>query len=189
MYLGNVKSALLVFLFFLCFSCLILFGSSCKTGREAESVEESALTDSLLSIIDQVTTAVNDQRYPDFLELVDPDERGELEKMVTRYGYSSVKAYLDQQMHGWPNTDTLTLADLVWDSTHARLTFEGNGASFGLRPTIRYTIMMLRHTSDGWRLTAMTSIEKEAEDRYGNRLTYHETELPSKLRFPRPLWP
>lgn len=169
-----------------CLASTIILGSGCEIAQQVEPVGRSALADSLLSIFEQATTAVSERRYPEFLRLVDPDERRQLEEMVAQYGYSSIKAYLDQQMHGWPNLDTLTLTGFVSDGTHARITFEGNGSNFGLKRSVRYTIVMLRLTPDGWLLTAMTSIEKDAEDQFGNRLTYHETELPTKLRFPRP---
>ena len=164
---------------------LLIFG--CESAHRPKLVANSAMVDSLVSIVDQATTAVADRRYPDFLELIDPHERGGLDRIVKAHGYSSLKTYLDQQMHGWPNTDTLILADFVADSTHARITFAGNGSDFGRRATIRYTIVMLRQTHVGWRVTAMTSLEKDASDQYGNPLTYHETELPLKLRFPRPI--
>ena len=178
---GNIKLILLAVVGLLCLM------ASCETAQAPRSAVNSAMADSLISVVDRATTAVTDRRYPDFLKLVDPIERGQLERIVSQYGYSSLKAYLDQQMHGWPNTDTLVLADLVSDSTHARITFTGNGNKLGQKPTIRYTIVMLRLTSEGWRLAAMTSIEKDAEDMYGNQMTYHETELPTKLRFPRPI--
>lgn len=147
----------------------------------------TALADSLEAVVDRAMLAVEEKRYPDFMMLIDPNERPALEKMVNRQGYSSIKAYLDQQIHGWPHTDTLVVTDLVWDTAYARITFAGAGTNFGRKPTVRYTIVMLRLTTRGWRLTAMTSFEKAAYDQYGNRLTYHETELPSKLRFPRPI--
>lgn len=156
-------------------------------AHRVEPAGKSALSDSVLSVFEQAAAAVAEKRYPDFLKMVDPDERQQLEVMVAKYGYSSIKAYLDQQMHGWPNTDTLILTGFISNSSHARITFEGNGSNFGQERSIRYTIVMLRLTPEGWRLVAMTSIEKDAEDRFGNRLTYHETDLPTKLRFPRPL--
>ena len=96
---------------------LLIFG--CQATHSPELVANSAVVDSLISVIDQATTAVADRRYPDFLELIDPHERGGLVKIVNAHGYSSLKTYLDQQMHGWPNTDTLVLADFVTDGTHA----------------------------------------------------------------------
>jgi hypothetical protein len=147
----------------------------------------TALADSLVAVVDRAMAAVEQQRFPDFMQLIDPKVRPELDRMVTRQGYSSLKAYLAQQMHGWPQTDTLVVTDLVWDTAYARITFSGAGTKYGRKPTVRYTIVMLKLTQQGWRMNAMTSFEKEAYDQYGNRLTFHETELPSKLRFPRPL--
>ena len=51
---------------------LLIFG--CQAARSPELVANSAIVDSLISVIDQATTAVADRRYPDFLELIDPHD-------------------------------------------------------------------------------------------------------------------
>ena len=68
----------------------------------------------------------------------------------------------------------------------ARLTFAGPGEnhpSYG--PQKRYTFVLYRRTDHGWKMAALTALDKAAADRFGYPVAYHDTELPAKLRFPR----
>lgn len=165
---------------------VISLGRGCGDPEGVVSVD-TPQADSLLQIFREITASVNEQRFQDFMLLVDPDERQELDQIVEKHGYSSIKAYLRRQMHGWPNPDTLTLSELVSDEFYARMTFIGQGDRLGGGDGIvKYTFIMLKRSEAGWLLAGMSSLEQEEVDRYGHPMTFHETDLPAALRFPRP---
>ncbi len=173
---------------------LLSLGRGCYDSDDGSIVDsraeigEIAMADSLLQIFREITASVNEQRFQDFMLLVDPDERQELDDLVKNHGYSSIKAYLQRQMYGWPNQDTLKLSELISDETYARMTFTGRGERLGGREGfVRYTFVMLKRSDLGWRLSGMSTLEQEVVDLYGNPMAYHETDLPARLRFPRPI--
>ena len=69
---------------------------------------------------------------------------------------------------------------------YARLEWTGGASSIGYREErVRYTFILFKRHNSGWKLAAISTLEKERYDPYGTELTYLETELPPKLRFPR----
>jgi hypothetical protein len=69
---------------------------------------------------------------------------------------------------------------------YARLTMVGPGTRIGQdRERRRYTFLLFKRDGARWKLSAMSTLEKERYDPYGYEITYHETDLPPKLRFPR----
>jgi hypothetical protein len=164
----------------------ILLVTACRlTGNQA-AVKEPPLADTLRQVFADMTQALASGDSDNFFELIHPDDRAQLRDISKRHGYSSLKAYLEGQMRGWPDPDTLAFADLITTGQYARLALWGAGTSYGPgRDLVRYTFLLFKQYKHQWRLSAMSSIEKEREDPYGYKVTYHETDLPSKLRFPR----
>lgn len=159
----------------------------CDDSGVDQALIDTPQADSLLAVFQEITASVTEERFDDFLSLIDIDERQELDRLIKNHGYSSIKAYLRSQMHGWPNPDTLTLSQLLSDESYARLTFTGQGEKLGgRRGFVRYTVIMLKRSDMGWRLAGMSSLDKAAADSYGHPMTFHETDLPARLRFPRP---
>jgi hypothetical protein len=169
----------------LCVASLFI-ANACRTLDDPGTVTEPPLADTLRAVFADMTTAITGGRADDFFKLMHPDDTAALRAICHQYGYSSLKAYLEGQMHGWPKVDTLSFADLVTTGPYARLALWGPGTSLGRdRSFIRYTFLLFKQHRHQWRLSAMSTLEKERSDPYGYQITYHETELPSKLRFPR----
>jgi hypothetical protein len=161
-------------------------GGSCKNAQPPPPVVSSPLADSLMAVFDEMTACIKGNRLEAFLQQVDPEEARKLRKITRQHGYSSLKAYLQSQLHGWPDPDTLIITDLIDDGRYARLTLFGLGGKARRGPARgRYTFLLFRQSEDQWRLAAMTALEKDREDPYGNPITWHETDLPAKLQFPR----
>lgn len=164
----------------------ILLGTACRLTGNKAAAKEPPLADTLRHVFAEMTTALTTGNSDDFFRLIHPDDRAQLRDISKRHGYSSLKAYLEGQMRGWPDPDTLAFADLITTGPYARLALWGAGTSYGHgRDLVRYTFLLFKQHNHEWRLSAMSSIEKESEDPYGYKVTYHETDLPSKLRFPR----
>ncbi|MCB2231477.1 hypothetical protein KQH82_12235 [bacterium] len=144
------------------------------------------LADSLLDIFRGMSVAVTHNRPDVFKAFLHPDARGELQLRTRRYGFQSLMTYLHNHAGDWPNPDTMIVYDLVSDSLNARLTLVGRGRYWGSGPKrLRYTFLLFRRSPNGWKLAALSSLEKDRTDPYGYPITYQEMELPPKLRFPR----
>ena len=164
----------------------VLLGTACRLTENKAAVKEPPLADTLRGVFAEMTQALAAGDSEGFFKLIHPDDRAQLRNISKRHGYSSLKAYLEGQMRGWPDPDTLVFADLITTGPYARLALWGRGTSYGRgRDLVRYTFLLFKQQDHQWRLSAMSSIEKEREDPYGYKVTYHETDLPSKLRFPR----
>lgn len=147
---------------------------------------KTPLSDSLLAIFRGMSVAVSHHREDVFEAFLHPDAHGELQLRTQRYGFKSLMAYLRNHAGDWPDPDTLLLIDLVHDSLNARVTLVGRGRYWSQsRDRIRYTFLLFRTSPNGWKLAALSALEKERTDPYGYPVSYHETELPPKLRFPR----
>ena len=147
---------------------------------------QGPLVDSLVGVFKGMTVAIKHNRPDVFMAFLDPEEEGKLQVTSVSYGYESLKTYLMNQGNYWPDPDTLIVFDLVTAGNLARLTFAGEGAphpSYG--PQRRYTFVLYRRTDNGWKMAALTALDKAATDRFGYPVAYHDTELPAKLRFPR----
>ncbi len=146
------------------------------------------LVDTLTGVFEQLhqATLAGDQKR--FFEVLDPKEAGDLKQSVKRYGYQSLKSYIERQFANWPNLDTLSLYEVKREGSYARLTYSGPGTRFGYKePRIRFTYLLFRQVKGVWRIAAVTDKECDKYDPYGYgyRLSFHETDLPPKLRFPR----
>lgn len=168
-------------------ACLVL---ACgPSGEVPQAAAATPLADTLMSVFAEITRTigVTGAGCPDeFFQYVHPDEVAKLQQIALRHGYSSLKAYLNNQLRGWPDPDTLILSGVVDNGIYARLALVGNGTTFGHgKHQRRYTFLLFKKCDGGWKLAAMAALEKDAQDIYGNVMTYHETDLPSTLRFPR----
>jgi hypothetical protein len=159
----------------------------CQRNQDRESSgPPPPLADTLTTLFVDAHEAVRNNDPDRFLALLDPAEKEHLADLTEKYGFSSLRTYLEHHFVNWPDLDTLDYGGLINTGNYARLTLVGNGSSFGRGgEKLCYTFLLFRHGRAGWGLTAMASLEKERFDRFGYEVTYHETELPPKLRFPR----
>jgi len=174
-------------------TCVIILtgATACEWRLEpppTSQVEVTPLVDTLQAVFIDLHEATLTGDNEQFFGLLDPNESEELKRLVKQYGYISLKTYLERQFAQWPDLDTLELTEVRQAGRYARLTYSGFGTRFGYKaPRIRYTFLLYRRHVDGWRLTAVTDIERDQFDPYGYgyEFTVHETDLPPKLRFPR----
>ncbi|UCC44445.1 MAG: hypothetical protein JSU65_00500 [Candidatus Zixiibacteriota bacterium] len=160
--------------------------SSEKIVLPPQSTENVALADSLRAVFQEVRVAMIDGRPEEFLALLDQEEIPELKRLARKHGFRSLKTYLGSRYANWPDLDTLRYGGLVTSPGYARLTLVGTGESFGqTRERLRYTVLLFRYQADGWKLAATATFDLDRYDPYGHEITYHETDLPPKLRFPR----
>ena len=146
----------------------------------------SPLVDSLVGAFRGMTVAVKHRRPDVFLAFLDPEEKGELQIRSVGYGYHSLTTYLMHHANYWPDPDTLIVFDVKCQADLARLAFAGPGE---LSPRYgqqrRYTFVLYRRTTKGWKMAAISALEKPERDMYGYPVAYDDMELPPKLRFPR----
>lgn len=144
------------------------------------------LVDTLAGIFDEVRQAALDNDAKKFLSMLDPVQADDLERLSQRNGFKSLRTYLETQFVNWPDIDTMTYGNLVTWNEYARLHYTGGGTRIGHRTKkTRYTCFLFRRHDSGWKLEAMTALEKDSYDPYGWAIVLHETDLPPKLRFPR----
>lgn len=157
----------------------------CGQGQK-EQLCVPALADSLTAVFDDLKEAWQENRSVEFFDLLDPAQAGKLLAVARQHGYASIRPLIGWQFGSWPDLDTLNFRELKEAQDYARLTFTGSGRKASYFPArIKYTFLLFRRTGGSWKLAAITSLEKQKRDRYGYEITYHETELPPKLRFPR----
>jgi len=161
-------------------------GVSCTVVKNQTADVRPPLADTLWGEFSELTSALMEHRLNDFFALVDPDEAVKLQQITRQHGYSSLKAYLENQLRGWPDPDTLAFSDVISTEQYARLTIVGSGCSFRRgEQRLRYTFLLFKRSNEQWKLAAMSTLEKDRYDPYGYEISYHETDLPSRLRFPR----
>ncbi len=159
---------------------------ACQPVDQQRSAVPPPLADTLMTVFADMTGIITGDLSEDFFDYIHPDESRTLHQIARQHGYSSLRAYLQNQLRGWPNPDTLRYSGIISNGTYARLALAGNGSSFGSsNRQVRYTFLLFKRSDQQWKLAAMAALEKEAQDVYGNAITYHETDLPTKLRFPR----
>ena len=154
------------------------------TQEQLPEEVDGPLVDSLVATFKGMSVAIKHDREDVFRAFLDPDAEGQLQMATKQFGYTSLKTFLANQFGVWPDPDTLLVTGLVVEDAYARLTFLGYGRSVA-RKDYRYTFALFRRTDKGWRLSALSWLEKPPVDKYGYPIGYHETELPPKLRFPR----
>jgi len=161
---------------------------SCQQ-KQAESQPPpaaQALADTLVQILDRLRESAHSDRADEFLGMLDSAEAVRLRRMASRNGFGSLRTYVEHLFAHWPDPDTLRLGDVIHADPYARLTLTHHCApGMYKEESIRYTFVLFKKEDSEWRLAAISSLEKERYDPYGTELSYLETELPPKLRFPR----
>ncbi|HOD66293.1 MAG TPA: hypothetical protein PLR32_03850 [candidate division Zixibacteria bacterium] len=172
---------------------ILLLGSAlaCSVAENRTAAPHSELPpviDTLRGLFDELQQAVLQGQPERFSALLDPAQADTLEKLIRKHGYLSLRSYIERQFARWPNLDTLQLYEIKESGDYIRLTYAGPGTSFGAhRERVRYTFLLYKRIKGTWRLAAVTDFESDRYDPYGYgcELSYHETDLPPRLRFPR----
>ncbi|MEW5795800.1 MAG: hypothetical protein AB1772_05515 [Candidatus Zixiibacteriota bacterium] len=168
---------------------LLLLAAACSQEAPRDPSRESArepLVDTLVAIFQELKQAAVSDRPERLVSYLDSSEARRLTYACRQYGFSALGQYLRSLFAGWPDVDTLLVEDLIVKPPYARVTLAGPGTQFGYREErVRYTFLLFRRERADWRLAGVSSLEKGRYDPYGTRLSYLETELPPKLRFPR----
>jgi len=162
-------------------------GCSEEPGTEVSQIAaKPPLADTLVAIFHELKAAALSDRANDLVSLLDSAEARRLRRVCGHYSLPGLRQYLETRFAGWPDPDTLTLEDFTFQPPYARVAFAGAGSEIGYRyERVRFTFLLFRQVSDNWRLTAISTLEKDRYDRYGTSVSFLETELPSSLRFPR----
>ena len=151
-----------------------------------QSTEDIGLADSLRTVFQEVRAAMIEGNPEEFLALLDQEEVPEMRRLARKHGFRSLKTYFGSRYANWPDLDSLRYGGLVTSRGYARLALVGTGESSSPgRERLRYTFFLFRLQADGWKLAASTTFDMDRYDPYGHEITYHETDLPPKLRFPR----
>ncbi len=151
-------------------------------------VQTPPLVDTLTGVFENLHQAMLAADQDRFFGLLDPQEGAKLKVAVRKNGYGSLKTFIERQFANWPDFDTLNLYEIRQAGPYARLTFSAPGTRFGFKePRTRYTYLLFKRLQGSWRIAAVTDMECDRFDPYGYgyRLSFHETDLPPKLRFPR----
>jgi hypothetical protein len=174
---------------FVMISLMGAIGYGCTARSESEAAqarEKSPLADTLVAIFHEMKAAALSDRANDLVSLLDSAEARKLRRVCGHYSLPGLRQYLETRFAGWPDPDTLTLEDLTVQPPYARIALAGSAEAVGHQDDrIRFTFLLFRQVSQNWRLSAVSTLEKDRFDRYGTRLGFHETELPSQFRFPR----
>lgn len=160
-------------------------GCNSNNSSQTDHNPRPVLADTLVAIFAEIKAAVMDDRAEDFVRFLDPIEAARLLPARKRRN-GSLGSYLRHRLAGWPDPDTLQFEDLIHEPPYARVALSGSAGRFGYRQErVRYTFVLFKRQQETWRIAAVSSLEKERLDPYGTELSYLETELPPKLRFPR----
>lgn len=144
------------------------------------------LVDTLLAVFARVQVAVEENRTEDFLGLLDSAAAIRLGKLTLGKKAAPNWVYLKQTFVILPQPDSLVFVDLIQAMDYARVTMAGDGARIGYnRERIRYFFLLFRKQASGWKVAAVSQLEKDRFDDFGTELSYFETELQPHLRFPR----
>ena len=178
---------------YILYICVVLATSLTRSCSNFQSAVDGTpvavvgpLVDTLSQVYDSAHAAAVDRRLLDFAELADTSYWNSLEVLAAKRGFNSVESYLGNQGFYWPRIDTLTITEIRQSGPYARLTAVGPSRKSGQpRARVHYTFILFHHTEDGWLLAGWTDLEKDQLDHYGYSISYHETELPPQLRFPR----
>jgi hypothetical protein len=161
----------------------------CGSEAEQAAVQISppvpALADTLIYTFRQIRLAAEQHDQGRLFELIDTTGSSEAYQVGQPSRVRRPKEPYWRRLTRWPATDTLVFHQLVAEPPYARLALEGSGSYLNGDDAVCYTVLLFREVDDGWVLTAGTALERRRHDRFGNHLTFHETDLPSNLRFPR----
>lgn len=147
---------------------------------------DDPLTTTLLQTYNDLRKAAEDSNLDSVIMMLDPIDANSLRAMTRKNGYNSLRSYLSNRMSGWPDPDTLSILEVTSNDKLARLTLAGMG-NLVSSPSDRicYTGILFRRQPDGWSVAAITSIEKDRYDHFGQEMNFHETDYPPRFRFPR----
>ncbi len=182
--MGYIKAASIILL-------VGLLGLACSQAQNQTEIPVSNVlptVDTLRAIFEELHQAMLLGDQERFFSMLAPAEAANLQKLVERHGYLSLKSYIERQFANWPNLDTMMLFEVRESGEYLRLTYAAPGTSFGYKEErLRYTFLLFKRDGGSWKLAAVTDLEKAQFDPYGYgyELTVHETDLPPKLRFPR----
>ncbi|MDF1543560.1 MAG: hypothetical protein P1R58_00495 [bacterium] len=157
----------------------------CNESTITQSVQTD-LVDSLEVSFEQVRLALEENHPDQFLSLIDPVEAAQIKAMAVEDGYKSLQRFILRRMSGCPDIDTLQLRQFKQSGHWSRLAYVSfPPASKQRHKSVRYTFLLFRKQGDDWKLNAVNSLEQDRFDSMGQERSFHETELPVKLRFPR----
>jgi hypothetical protein len=161
---------------------------SCHQRQESHHLTETTdpLVDTLVQILDRLRETAYSNQSEEFLGMLDSAEAVRLRRLADRNGFRSLRTYVEHLFAHWPDPDTLQFGDLTRAEPYARLTLTSDVESGRYREeAVRYTFVLFKKEAVGWRLAAISTLEKRRYDPYGTEVSYLETELPPRLRFPR----
>jgi hypothetical protein len=165
---------------------LLVASAGCGTKNQYQAGPIPPLVDSLSTVYGTLQEAASTDNPDEFFACLDPIEAYHVKKLASSNGYRKVKSFIERRYAFLPDLDTLNFREWKRAGDYVRLTYVGPGGSFGYnRERARFSFLLFRSCTQGWKLSAISSIEKDRFDRYGYELTYHETDLPPKFRFPR----
>lgn len=167
---------------------LVLLAACSHHGPDNTSValSQPPLADTLVTILRDLQKVALSNRPEELLGFLDSAEARRLTSACRVYGASALSRYLQARFDGWPDPDTLYLADFTLEPPYARITLAGGGAHLGdNEERVRFTFLLFRKVKTGWRLAFISTLDKKRYDCYGTELSFLETELPPDLRFPR----
>jgi len=170
--------------------CLSFYGCGQQT-RETTCLpaplnEPNSLTDSLMSVYNNMKTAVKNNDMKSFYNYLDPEKTHDFISVINRFNPRNLATDINRKVSTWPALDTLQIYEIKNNENYIRLSF--TGMSYYSRyddQRIRYTFLLFKRINNQWRLSTVSSLEKELYGLYGYVTTYHETDLPAGMRFPR----
>ncbi len=168
--------------------CLVVLAANCRQAKDNDEEHTSVppIVDTLRTVFYDIRDAVRYNKPDRFFSYLDPDEYQNLQQLATSRGYTSLASYINRQFRNWPDPDTLSLHEIKRSGDLIRLAFAGAARlTRSDERRLRYTFFLFRKQDEQWKLVAMSDLETPRIDPYGNEMTFHETDLPSKLRFPR----
>ena len=158
----------------------------CAAPEGDRFVQQPPLADSLSAVYGTLKEATVANDPESFFACLDPIEVYHIKKLSSSNGYRKIKSFIERKYAYLPNLDTLNYHELRRAGDFVRITYVGPGTGLGYRTErARFTFLLFRQYKSAWKLSAMSSIERDRFDRYGYEISYHETDLPPKFRFPR----
>ena len=184
MYLKIIKNLITFVL------CLYISGCGQQTNETSSlpiSINEpNSLTDSLMTVYGNIITAVKNDDIKSFYNYLDPEKTKQFISGINKFNPRNLASDINRKISSWPALDTLQIYEIKQNENYIRLSF--TGMPYYSRyddQRIRYTFLLFKKINNQWRLSTISSFDKELYGLYGYVTTYHETDLPSGLRFPR----
>ncbi len=145
--------------------------------------EPSPLTDTLIAVYGQILGAAAANDASQLTNLFDRNMVHSIGLPAARKGNKIVDAYLLHRIRTWPDLNNLSMIEVRNDADYVRLTMVA--PSNDRIDHVRYTFVLFRTVDSRWRFSGLTNLELGSSDRYGHPISYHETDLPPAMRFPR----